>query len=329
MHGLSIRRVLLPILAVALLGTAVAQQRTPVRNDNIYKAQEEGWFWYEREPEAPKEEKKEPQKKPPPTPSIIKLEAPKDQKPPEIEPLSVKWFQQEYLSVINTAIDDPSEDNVRNYRYATRVMLDKASNFTRQFQKQSLLDPLLDESVRSPFSSGMRGSFQGWTFESKRKATRAMNKKAGLWVFLDDQCPFCAMQYPIVARMAKELDFEVFYITPDGNRPSWLMGNAPVLKDAGQSKTLRIGIRPAVALGVPPAKITVLTQGLLSQDLLEERLLVAGDAAGLITGQERKNAFPEERGILTPDDIKSLGSEMAKDRGALTPGAQKRIEQRY
>ena len=33
MHGLSIRRVLLPILAVALLGTAVAQQRTPVRND--------------------------------------------------------------------------------------------------------------------------------------------------------------------------------------------------------------------------------------------------------------------------------------------------------
>jgi conjugal transfer pilus assembly protein TraF len=319
----------LPILAVALLGTAVAQQRTPVRNDNIYKAQEEGWFWYEREPEAPKEEKKEPPKKAPPMPSIIKLEAPKEQKPPEIEPLSVKWFQQEYLSVINTAIDDPSEDNVRNYRYATRVMLDKASNFTRQFQKQSLLDPLLDESVRSPFSSGMRGSFQGWTFESKRKATRAMNKKAGLWVFLDDQCPFCAMQYPIVSRMAKELDFEVFYITPDGNRPSWLMGNAPVLKDAGQSKTLRIGIRPAVALVVPPAKITVLTQGLLSQDLLEERLLVAGDAAGLITGQERKNAFPEERGILTPDDIKSLGSEMAKDRGALTPGAQKRIEQRY
>ena len=107
------------------------------------------------------------------------------------------------------------------------------------------------------------------------------------------------------------------------------MGNAPVLKDAGQSKTLRIGIRPAVALVVPPAKITVLTQGLLSQDLLEERLLVAGDAAGLITGQERKNAFPEERGILTSDDIKSLGSEMAKDKGALTPGAQKRIEQRY
>ena len=80
---------------------------------------------------------------------------------------------------------------------------------------------------------------------------------------------------------------------------------------------------------IPPGKITVLTQGLLSQDLLEERLLVAGDAAGLITGKERKNAFPEERGVMTPEDIKSLGLEMLKDKNALTPGAQKRIEQRY
>ena len=320
---------LLLALTVLCVSTAAQQQRTPVRSDSMYQAQEEGWFWYEREPEPPKEEKKPPPKKEVPLPSIIKLEAPKDQKPPKIEPLSVEWFQQEYMSVIHAAIDDPTEEKVRDYRYATRVMLDKASNFTRQFQKQSLLDPLLDESVRSPFSSGMRGSFQGWTFESKRKATRAMNTKAGLWVFLDDQCPFCAMQYPIVARMAKELEFEVFYITPDGNRPSWLMGNAPVLKEAGQSKTLRIGIRPAIALVVPPGKITVLTQGLLSQDLLEERLLVAGDAAGLITGQERKNAFPEERGVMTPEDIKSLGEEMAKDKKALTPGAQRRIEQRY
>ena len=78
----------------------------------------------------------------------------------------------------------------------------------------------------------MRGSFQGWTMDAKRKAVRGMNTKAGLWVFLDDQCPFCSMQYPIVSRMAKELNFEVFYITPDGARPSWLMGTATVLKAA-------------------------------------------------------------------------------------------------
>lgn len=331
MRGMKYAATAVATLMLVVLGfSANAQsQRTPVRDDSIYKAQEEGWFWYEREPEAPKQEVKPPPKPQPSMPSVIKLEAPKDSKPPELEPLSVKWFQQEYLGLMHTAIDDPSEANVRNYRYATRILLDKASNFTRQFQKESLLDTLLDESVRSPFATGMRGSFQGWTMDAKRKAVRGMNTKAGLWVFLDDQCPFCSMQYPIVSRMAKELNFEVFYITPDGARPSWLMGTATVLKDEGQSKTLRIGVRPAVALVVPPAKVTVLTQGMLSQDLLEERLLVAGDAAGLITGQERKNAFPEERGIMTPEDIKSLGGEMLKDKNALTSGAQKRIEQRY
>ncbi|CAN7643879.1 conjugal transfer protein TraF [Acidovorax sp. LjRoot129] len=330
MRGLILTRSAFLLAALlTLCGLAAAQSESrPARDVNMYKSGEEGWFWYEREPEPLKEEKKPLPKKAPPTPSIIKLEAPKA-KAPEVEPLSVKWFQQEYMSVIHAAIDDPSEANVRNYRYATRVMLDKASNFTRQFQKQSLLDTLLDESVRSPFSSGMRGSFQGWSIDAKRAATKGLNKKAGLWVFLDDQCPFCAMQYPIVARLAKELQFEVFYITPDGKRPSWLMGGSNVLKDEGQSKTLRIGVRPAVALVVPPAKVTVITQGLLSQDLLEERILIAGDAAGLITGVERKNAFPEERGILTPEDIKELGKEMLKDKNALTPGAQQRLEKRY
>jgi hypothetical protein len=32
---------------------------------------------------------------------------------------------------------------------------------------------------------------------------------------------------------------------------------------------------------------------------------------------------------MTPEDIKSLADEMAKDKNALTPGAQKRIEQRF
>lgn len=329
MRGLTWAKNAVLVSLSLFVASALSQvQTTPVRGANMYKNAEEGWFWYERDPEPQTEEKPKPKQKPqPPMPSIIKIAPPSEPKP--IEPLSVKWFQEEYLQLLHTAIDNPSEENVRSYRYATRVMLDKSSNFTRQFQKESLLDTLLDETVRSPFASAMRGSFQGWTFEAKRKATKGLNKKAGLWVFLDDECPFCAMQYPIVARMEKELEFEVFYITPDGKRPSWLMGNSKVLKDSGQSKSLRIGVRPAVALVVPPAKITVLTQGLLSQDLLEERLLVAGDAAGLVTGQERKNAFPEERGIMTTEDIKSLGQEMMKDKNSLTSGAQKRIEKRY
>lgn len=308
-------------LCLAVAGAALAQQPS-----DPFKRSEEGWFWYQVEPEPkepPKEKAppKEPKKPAPPT--VIQLNKPKPQA------LSVEWFQKEYPKLLNTAVDDPTDENVQAYRYATRVMLDKASNFTRTFQKQSLLDPLLDESVRSPFANAMRGSFQRLTREQKTKATEKISKKAGLWVFLDEKCVFCSMQYPIIARTAKERGFEVIYITPDGERPSWLMGNSDVRKDVGQSKHLKIQVRPALALVVPPEKITVLSQGMISQDLIEERILIAGDAAGLIDGQERKDVFPEERGIMTTEDIKDLGKTMADDPKSVIRGAQEKIQKRY
>ena len=291
-----------------------------------FKRSEEGWFWYQVEPEPkepPKEKAQPKSEKKPDQPSVIQLSKPKPQA------LSVEWFQKEYPKLLNNAVDDPTDENVQAYRYATRVMLDKASNFTRTFQKQSLLDPLLDESVRSPFANAMRGSHQRWSRDQKTKATERIAKKAGLWVFLDDKCVFCNMQYPIIARTAKDRGFEVIYITPDGSRPSWLMSGSDVRKDEGQSKHLKIQVRPALALVIPPEKITVLSQGMISQDLIEERILVAGDAAGLVSGEERKDVFPEERGIMTTEDIKDIGKYMAEDPKNVIRGAQDKIQKRY
>lgn len=318
----------LSLLTLAAFGLVLAFPAFAV--DQFIKNKEEGWFWYAREPETPEPElvKKQPAPviapKPPEKPaSAVKLE------PKKPSALSVEWFQNEFPRILNSAIDDPSPENVKKYRYATRVMLDKASNFTHVFQRQSLLDPLLDESVRSPFSSAARGSFERLTNEERQKATEAISKEAGLWVFLDDECPFCEMQYPMVARTAKARGFLVTYITPDGKRPSWMARADSVVKDTGQSKSLRIGVRPAVALVVPPSKITVLTQGMLSQDLLEERILNAGDEAGLLTAELHKKAFPIERGLLTPQDIKDIGSELEGNPESLTPNVQERIEKRF
>lgn len=287
---------------------------------------EEGWFWYEREPEPPKAPEPPrpiPQK---PTPQIIKPKAPEPKKP---TPLTVEWFQKEYLNVMYAAIDNPTQENVRRYRYSTRVMLDKASNFAHMFQQESLLDPLLDEANRMPFSSAARGGFMRLTFTEQRKATEAIGKKGGLWVFLDESCEFCAIQYPIIDRMAKEHKMEVTYITPDGSRPPWMDKSDDLRKDSGQSKVLRIGVRPAIAFVVPPNDITVLTQGMISQDMIEERILFAGDRAGLLTAEISRKAFPERNGLLTPEDIRNIGEEMQKNPEGITRAVQDRLENRY
>lgn len=313
----------LALVAMAVFGLILVAPAFAV--DGFIKDKEEGWFWYQRDPEPP--EPKPIPKRPPSPPST--QAPPKKVEPAKPSALSVEWFQKEYPQILNAAIDDPTVENVQKYRYATRVMLDKASNFTHVFQRQSLLDPLLDESIRTPFSSAARGSFQALTDKERTEAVNSINKAAGLWVFLDEKCPFCALQYPLVARTAKERGFIVTYITPDGKRPPWMSPKDELLADSGQSKYLRIGVRPAVALVVPPAKITVLTQGMLSQDLLEERILHAGDEAGLLSAELRKKAFPNERGLLTTDDIKEIGRELDSNPNGLTTNVQQRIEKRF
>lgn len=314
---------------------ASAMPATALAIDSFIQEKESGWFWYETEPEEPEEEKpKVLPPPPPPPPQVIKLAPPpepekKEEKPKPPEGLSVEWFKQTYPQILNNAVDNPTPENVSQYRYATRVMLDKASNFAHEFKRQALMDPLLDENNRYPFSSAARGSFQRFTTKQKMAAVENIAKQAGLWVFIDQSCPFCALQYPVIARTAKERGFLVRYITPDGVRPEWMGKEEDVVKDEGQGKALKIGVRPATALVVPPAQISVLTQGMLSQDLLEERILFAGDMVGLIDGKLRKDAFPNERGLLTTEDIHEAGKVMQGDTKALTPKIQELLEKRY
>lgn len=315
---ITLNRTLITVSAILGVVMSSASVQADMVNSFIVD-KERGWFWYEIEPAPPLEP-------PIPEPPPAGAPAPMPEAPP---PLSVEWFKEYYPAVLNEAVDNPTPENVASYRYATRVMLDKASNFAHEFQRQALLDPLLDESNRYPFSSAARGSFANFTNQQKREAVQAIATQAGLWVFLDDICPFCSMQYPIIARTAKERGFIVHYITPDGTRPEWMAKEEVVLKDEGQSSILKIRVRPATVLVVPPETLSVITQGMLSQDLLEERLLVAGDMAGLLGDKDRLNAFPMERGLLTTKDIQEAGQVMEQDPKALTPKVQELIEKRY
>lgn len=293
------------LLAALFLALTAAQAFAvdPFINDKA-----EGWFWYEREPVPPEPEKEQ---LPPPVVVVPRAQPEK----PRVQPLSVEWFQNEYLKVMSAAIDKPTEDNVRRYRYATRVMLDKASNFAHVFERESLLDTFLDESVRMPFTSYARSSTERLTEAQRREATDAIAKKAGLWIFMDDSCPFCQIQYPVVARVVKARGFTATYITPDGKRPAWMDPAADVRKDTGQSEHLSLSVLPAIALVIPPDRINVITQGMLAADQLEERILFAADYEGLLTGTQVAGAFPERKGLLTPDDINALGAGIEGDLG--------------
>lgn len=317
----------LPALVLLSFSLSVAAQAADNRIDPFIQEKEQGWFWYKKEPEL-REEKTPLPRKPEVKPEVQSIQIAPEEKPiKEPEHFSVEWFQQKYLGVLSNAVDNPTPENVREYRYATRVMLDKASNFAHEFKRQSLLDPLLDESNRYPFASTPRGSFQRFTNEQKKAAINSIKEKVGFWVFVDEGCHFCVLQYPIIERTFKQNNMTVQYITKDGKRPSWMKEDAEVLPDLGQSSHLKIKVRPATAMIVPPKKIVVLTQGMLSSDLLEERMLTAAYVENLLDKQTRMLAFPMEKGLLTPDDIKAAGQAM-KDGGKMSSKVQEMLQQR-
>lgn len=292
--------------------------------DEFILRKEEGWFWYQDpiEPKEPEPKPEEPTPPPKKTPETNVISMPKPEEPP---PLSAEWFRKNYSKYLDKAVDDPSPENVAQYRYLTRVMLDKASNFARQFRQQTLLDPYLDESNRYPFANAMRGAFQRLNDKDRKQIIKDLSQKAGLWVFLDERCEFCVIQYPVIARAARENGFLVRYITPDGKRPSWFKEGDEVSKDMGQSQFLKIKVWPATALVVPPDKILVISQGLLSDDLIEERILAAADKAGLIPQSDRFKVYPNERGILSPQDIQEAGKYLGKDDSKFREELQNRI----
>src|SRR5690606_29210624 len=114
-------------------------------------------------------------------------------------------------------------------------------------------------------------------------------------VFMDSTCNFCDLQYPVTARFAETHGLLTTYISMDGSRLASMPEDVPVVRDEGQSKHLQINVFPATALVIPPDQIIVISQGLLSDDLIEERVIAAAASAGLVPDEIRHAIFPMER----------------------------------
>ena len=115
---------------------------------------EEGWFWKKTPPEPPEEME--------PEPTVAKTDKAEDQdkQMPVPEPsvtvaveegpeaFTVAWYRENVQKLRDRAIDDPTQENVRAYYLAQRIMLDKASRFTDMARLVTSTDPLIDESSR-------------------------------------------------------------------------------------------------------------------------------------------------------------------------------------
>ncbi|MWL91857.1 MULTISPECIES: conjugal transfer protein TraF [Cupriavidus] len=288
------------VLALLSLTFGAAQAReddsTPTR---FLERKAEGWFWYQ----DPKDEipPEPPAQQPPAPPQKQDTAKPKKPEKTQDEPFSVEWLRASMPKLLDAAINDPTKENVEAYLYAQRVAMDKSQRYAEMTQRVVAADPFLDENNRVPIAAYTKAFFLRQLGQGTSEALKHIAKVGGLWVFFDSKCEYCRPQANSVQEISKKYGFITKFISMDG-RP---LPNVPTFaNDNGHAKLLNLRLTPTTVLVVPPNNYFVVSQGMMAQDQLEQRIIIAAESNNLLPPDLAAKIRTYDRGVLSNEDMK-------------------------
>jgi conjugal transfer pilus assembly protein TraF len=253
----------------------------------FYFREQEGWFWYEREPEPALA----PEPPLPEQPAVPAEPQVSETTPKGPTPLSAQWLREHIGEYRDAAIDDPTPQNVALYLYLQRVALDKSSRFAAATQRAVQLDPFLDEITQRPTATFAANLTNRQAGDNRDEVLRRIAKTAGVLFFFRSECPYCEAQAPLLKLLEARYGFSVLPVSIDGAPLPG--GTFPDFRqDRGQAQSLGVVSTPALFLARPPDAMVPLSQGLLSLAQLQERVVLAAVQAGWISEREFTRTRP-------------------------------------
>lgn len=232
---------------------------------------------------------------------------------PQPELFSVAWLQQNLPVLMENAINNPTVENVRAYKYAEKMMMDMAVNFANISEQVVANDPMLDQTVRFPVSAMARQTALWQVDRAKEEIVREMAKQGGIWFFFDSHCRFCDSQYKVVKLLEEKYPtMVVHYISTDGKTMAG-MEKRRVRFDMGAKKAREIGIKltPALVFAHTQSNTAmIIAHGASSMSEVEQKIVTVAIDRNLINPELVNIADLEKRGILTPDDIQRIKQEV-------------------
>lgn len=298
LFGSALAIVFLAIAQLAFAGETEIESGAAAADDTpagrFIERKGEGWFWYK----DPKEQK--PKKHTPEATAPVNVQPKKD------EPFSTAWLRKNLPIFRERAIDSPTQENIEAYMYAQRVAMDKAQNFSEATQRVVYADPFLDENNRVPMSSFTKPAFLLSLEKSSAAALDELARTGGLWMFFDSKCDFCKVQAHILNRVAKRHGFLIKFISLDGKGTPEI---PEFVQDNGHATLLNLRVTPTTVLVVPPKTYLVISQGMMAETQLEERILVAAESQNLLSPELAVKVAQYSRGVLKTDDLKNGAGE--------------------
>lgn len=280
-----------------------------VAGSSFYADEERGWFWYE---EPPAEVEKTPEKPPEPEPAVQPQVTAEQPELPTIG--SVAWLKIMLPKLKEAAIDSPTEENIKAYFFAQRLMLDKAERFSRASIETIKNEPLLDEDLRYPASNAASDALAEASTKQKDTLLKLIAGDAALMLFFKGKdCTLCAQAVSALTGLENKYGFTVIPVSMDGSPlPGGQYPNTQF--DNGLAKHLGVIATPAIALIVPPNDVRIVSYSTISMETASNRILSSAKDLGLISEQEfNATSRLAQVGLIDPSQIADAPSDPTKD----------------
>ncbi|MBO4576771.1 MAG: conjugal transfer protein TraF [Neisseriaceae bacterium] len=296
--------ILSSLLALGLFQAAFAEQQKP-----------HGFLFYDdKQLPTIKTQPKKKQAEPPKPEKQVSGSLKAQNTEPQPELFSVAWLQQKMPILLENAINNPTDENVRAYKYAEKMMTDMASNFADTSERVVRNDPMLDPSVRIPITAAARSNALWQVDKAREEIIKDLSQDSGLWFFFDSQCRFCETQYRVVKILEQKYNFPARYISIDGNLLKGMEKEKQKVRfDIGGQRAKELGIKltPAVILAHnSSSSAMIVSHGASAADEVEYKIVMAAIEHNIANPELVKIANLEQRGILTPQDIESVKQQI-------------------
>jgi conjugal transfer pilus assembly protein TraF len=259
---------------------------------SFFDNKREGWFWFQ-------EESDEPIKKKIPTPQepIVILAPAQESETAYTQPetktvvINAAWLRENLPELKETAINNPSDENLKAYFYAQRMTIDLSSRFASRTKEFFMAEPELDENNRRPTAGFVLTDHKKNISKSKKSLLKSIFKKAGIWMFVRADCSFCQKQIPVMDELTRSFGSEVLYVSIDGETVRGHSDDGNYVYDVTGTARERIGLD----VDVTPTIIFVrndgsdailINKGMIDMYTLTEKILVIAKNTNLITETE-------------------------------------------
>jgi len=277
------------MLAVSVVHAQYTYYNNPTQK--YYQDKERGWFWKE-EPEIIEEV--EPEKPEPPKPVVIAPPPSEPAPPPGPEKFSAEWLKVNLPIALNSAIDNPTQDNVAYYLYLQRLTMDKASRYAEMVKLVTAQDPVLAEMDRRPNASFAAKTSDRQAQDNTAKVMQEVSKQAVLWFFYASDCPYCHKSIPMLNILQNAYGFRVRAISLDG-KP--LLGSGferNYIVNKGQAQSLGVTTTPTLVLVRPGEKpdIIKVSSGAIGASEFAKRTAMLATREGWISNDAYESTLP-------------------------------------